>query len=232
MKQTVPVSRRDGEVFGVVDVEDEKSLGVERVDGLDGRAARVEVETVDDQSHVGARHARDDLGGQLKRLHAATRLAQELERQPDAVGFGHARHLKEHAHRLLDHRLPPHALGQQARHDDHVRATDLGGRAAQLLALVEYALVRAGVPEGDVLDGVDAVGRDAGRGERVFQFRGRPAPAMNLRSFAAQFPDSRTGRRARPSMSVNRSARIVVAPLSASFIGRSCQKKKRLAVSY
>src|SRR6266849_7779300 len=92
-----------GQIFGVVDVKNEKAFGINRIDHLHRRAAGVEMKTIDHQADIAAIHFHNYFVGQLQRLHAAVLLTQKFKRERDAMPFSDRSQLSKHLHRFLDY---------------------------------------------------------------------------------------------------------------------------------
>ena len=90
------------------------------------------MKAVDYKPHIWPSYPVHYLRSQLERLHSARSLAQEFESQSDAESAGDVRQFFEHAARFDYTFLARCSMGQQARHDDDIRAFDLRGQAAYI----------------------------------------------------------------------------------------------------
>src|SRR5688572_28645212 len=91
------------QIFSVVNVKDEQTFGIQRIDHASGRTAGVEMKTVDDQPDVAAVRFLDYFIGDIERLNAAILLPKKFKRERHAVSFCDRSQLSQHSHGILDH---------------------------------------------------------------------------------------------------------------------------------
>src|SRR5438093_9173419 len=110
------------------------------------------MKAVDYQSYIRPSYPVCYLRSQIERLHATPGLAQELESQTDAESVGDVRQFFEHPARFDYTILACCSMGQQARHDDYVRAVDLRGQTAYIFTFAQQFVVPALVSKSYSLD--------------------------------------------------------------------------------
>jgi len=137
------------QIFGVVNVKDEQTFGIQIVDHPDSRAAGMEMKTIDDQTDIAAIRFLDYFVGDIESLNAAIFLPQKFKRERHAVSFSDRGQLSQHCHGPLDHFIAAQAARRDLTRDDHhVRALDRLGDRAQLFAFGSDLRISGGVAKG------------------------------------------------------------------------------------
>src|SRR5688500_2678505 len=80
-----------GQVLSVVDVEDEQLLRVHRIDRLEARIARIEMEGINHVAHAVPAHPFNDLAAEIEGLNRAIGLSEKLESERNSVRLGNVR---------------------------------------------------------------------------------------------------------------------------------------------